>query len=197
MSENTYSPVYIRHELLRHYSVRKSSFKLWINKEFDYRSLVDAGFVYSGFGDEVFCFSCGIRISGWKSRSHAFLMHRSESPGCYFLQGFDLSVNDSKVKGKLSAIGFPLITANTILQFDQKIAEENVKHYSLKWPPQIDTKSTLNGIFELPTIDAKFKNPIIIPKSQFPKKLYRSINFSNSCKSKKIVWKHLKLKIGH
>lgn len=170
MSITCASTIYLRHELLRHYSVRKSTFKYWTNKEFPYISLVDAGFCFSGFGDEVFCFSCGIRVSGWKKTSHAFLMHRAQSPGCCFLRGYDLSIGESNTKGKLSIISYAQHSQTDLMYFDENVADENVEHYTFEWPPQIEIKSTITGFNELPDIFGYYKNPIIIPASDFPRK---------------------------
>ena len=170
MSKVNYSTIYLRHELLRHYSVRKSTFKNWINNEFKYHSLVDAGFCYSGFGDEVFCFSCGIRVSGWKSTSHAFLMHRAQSPGCNFLNGYDLSIGESNVKGKLALISTPKRSSSEYTQYDQNIAHENVENYTFAWPPQVDIKSSIAGLSELSEIFGHYKLPLVIPKPDLLRK---------------------------
>ena len=60
---------YVRHE-----SVRVSSFKSWHFPNIDYDKLVAAGFYYDNNGDEVICFCCGVRISGWQNTNHAFMI---------------------------------------------------------------------------------------------------------------------------
>ncbi len=55
---------YIRHELLRHESIRESTFEKWQNNKVNPRKLVSAGFYYDSNNDQVICFSCGIYFAG-------------------------------------------------------------------------------------------------------------------------------------
>ena len=47
--------------------------------------LATAGFVYTGKGDLVYCFCCGIRVKDWEPTDHAFSEHWTHSPNCNFL----------------------------------------------------------------------------------------------------------------
>lgn len=107
-----YAAVYVRHELLRHDCVRKSTFANWPNRDVDFRPLVSAGFYYAQKNDEVVCFSCGIKISGWTKDSHAYFLHRATAPTCKFLNGYDISINRLPVISHLSTVGLPMITSS-------------------------------------------------------------------------------------
>ena len=54
--------------------------------------------------------------------------------------------------------------------FDETVADENVKNYTFDWPPQVEVKSTITGLYELPEISGYFKNPLTIPASDLPRK---------------------------
>ncbi|VDI68390.1 baculoviral IAP repeat-containing protein 2/3 [Mytilus galloprovincialis] len=56
--------------------------------------LAEAGFYYSGSGNEVVCFSCGVRYNSWKRHDSAFEIHKRISPNCSFL-------SDERVKHNL------------------------------------------------------------------------------------------------
>ncbi|XP_071613459.1 E3 ubiquitin-protein ligase XIAP isoform X2 [Heliangelus exortis] len=48
-------------------------------------ALARAGFVYTGEGDKVECFSCNINIEGWASGDCAVERHKNLSPNCRFI----------------------------------------------------------------------------------------------------------------
>ncbi|NXU71719.1 XIAP ligase, partial [Oreotrochilus melanogaster] len=48
-------------------------------------ALARAGFVYTGEGDKVECFSCNINIEGWASGDCAMERHKNLSPHCRFI----------------------------------------------------------------------------------------------------------------
>ena len=75
MSNEKCSSVYLRHELLRHECVRKSTFHDWPNKNFDFRSLVKAGFYYSKNSDEVIAVEYEYAI-GLKIHTHILCIER-------------------------------------------------------------------------------------------------------------------------
>ena len=50
------------------------------------RDLSEAGFVYSGSGDECFCFHCGIRAKHWKPWDDAKKEHLKHSPNCHYIR---------------------------------------------------------------------------------------------------------------
>ncbi|XP_071160483.1 baculoviral IAP repeat-containing protein 7-like [Mytilus edulis] len=47
--------------------------------------LAEAGFYYAGRGNEVVCFSCGVRYSSWTRNESAFEIHKRISPNCPFI----------------------------------------------------------------------------------------------------------------
>lgn len=49
------------------------------------KDLVEAGFVYTGHGDLVFCFKCGLTVSNWKEDDNPIDRHREKSQRCPFL----------------------------------------------------------------------------------------------------------------
>lgn len=49
-------------------------------------SLVEAGFFYTGRGDQVQCFSCGVTINDWEEDDDPWVQHAVWQPDCKFLQ---------------------------------------------------------------------------------------------------------------
>ncbi|VDI62724.1 Hypothetical predicted protein [Mytilus galloprovincialis] len=47
--------------------------------------LAEAGFYYAGRGNEVVCFSCGVRYSSWTRNESAFEIHKRISQNCPFI----------------------------------------------------------------------------------------------------------------
>ncbi|XP_052075900.1 baculoviral IAP repeat-containing protein 2-like isoform X2 [Mytilus californianus] len=47
--------------------------------------LAEAGFFYSGYDDEVVCYSCGVTHKNWKRYDSPFEIHKQISPSCSFL----------------------------------------------------------------------------------------------------------------
>jgi len=125
---SNFSSLYVRHELLRHNCVRKSTFKNWPNKnKSNYNELVAAGFYYSQHGDEVICFSCNIRISGWEAYSQPYFLHRALSPYCNFLKGYDLSINQLPLNGKLCAVSLPtLVPSSEFQEYDATVSQASI-----------------------------------------------------------------------
>lgn len=60
--------------------------------------LADAGFYYEGNGDEVVCFSCGVKYKGWKKGDNPMNVHRMLSPHCRFLNQGELNTGSNQVK---------------------------------------------------------------------------------------------------
>ena len=50
------------------------------------RELVEAGFVYTGCGDETFCFYCGTRLKDWKPSDFPKIEHNKFNSSCFFLK---------------------------------------------------------------------------------------------------------------
>lgn len=49
------------------------------------KDLVEAGFVYTGDKDLVFCFKCGLLIGGWREDHNAVVRHQEQNKNCPFL----------------------------------------------------------------------------------------------------------------
>lgn len=60
--------------------------------------LADAGFYYEGNGDEVVCYSCGVKYKGWKKGDNPIYVHRMLSPHCRFINedGMNTKTNRSR-----------------------------------------------------------------------------------------------------
>ena len=52
----------------------------------DYQLMAEAGFVYTGQEDLVFCFHCGIKLDRWSKDMEPLLRHKEESPTCSFMR---------------------------------------------------------------------------------------------------------------
>ena len=52
----------------------------------DYQSMAEAGFVYTGQEDLVYCFSCNIKLDRWSKHMEPLLRHEEESPTCAFVR---------------------------------------------------------------------------------------------------------------
>ena len=48
--------------------------------------MAEAGFVYAGQEDLVYCFSCNIKLDGWTKHMDPLLRHKEESPTCSFVR---------------------------------------------------------------------------------------------------------------
>jgi len=46
----------------------------------------EAGFVYTGQEDLIYCFSCNIKLDGWTKHMDPLLRHKEESPTCSFVR---------------------------------------------------------------------------------------------------------------
>lgn len=53
--------------------------------------LAQAGFYYTGDGDKVKCFSCGVTYQGWKQGDRPQVIHATISPTCSLVTGQDSS----------------------------------------------------------------------------------------------------------
>jgi hypothetical protein len=156
---------YIRHEFLRHESVRESTFQNWPQNKIDFHDLVSAGFYYESNGDEVICFSCNVRISGWSGSSHAFLVHRSLSPNCSFLKGTDISINRLAIGNYPNPVAVPLISSSEMNSIVSSF--DFVYGFSLERPNLKEVKNPF-GYGNLKEIDAYYTVPLKIPSSEKP-----------------------------
>ena len=51
-----------------------------------FQSMAEAGFVYTGQEDLVYCFNCNIKLDGWTKHMDPFLRHKEESSTCSFVK---------------------------------------------------------------------------------------------------------------
>ena len=66
----------------------------------DYQSMAEAGFVYTGQEDLVYCFSCNIKLDRWSKDMEPLLRHKEESPTCSFMRRILQAVKGEKGKTK-------------------------------------------------------------------------------------------------
>jgi hypothetical protein len=163
------SAEYIRHELLRHESVRAGTFQKWPQRNVNFHKLVSAGFYYESNGDEVICFSCNVRISGWVKSTHAFLMHRSLSPNCSFLKGTDISINRIAVGSLPDPLAMPLVCASELRNIREGFPFITGS-CNLERPPIKDVRynNYLPANGSLKEINTYYKSPVKIPASEKP-----------------------------
>ncbi|GFR79747.1 baculoviral IAP repeat-containing protein 2-like [Elysia marginata] len=50
-------------------------------------TLAKAGFSYTGSGDEVLCFSCGLHVDSWEKHHDPLVVHATRSPHCRLVTG--------------------------------------------------------------------------------------------------------------
>ena len=63
------------------------------------QDLAEAGFVYSGCGDECFCYHCGVRAKNWRPWDNAKKEHLEHSPQCRFIRTVYSTPAQDSVKG--------------------------------------------------------------------------------------------------
>ena len=71
----------------------------------DAHSMSEAGFVYTGQEDLVYCFSCNIKLDRWTKHMDPLLRHKEESPTCSFVRQ-QLQVIKGE-KGKVKSVVAP------------------------------------------------------------------------------------------
>nr|BDT61650.1 MAG: baculoviral IAP repeat-containing protein [Marsupenaeus japonicus endogenous nimavirus] len=68
---------------------RKKTFNTWPLEDKDLKErLIEAGFFYTGKGDHVICFQCGVGIRNWESYDDPLTQHAMWSPSCCFIHIF-------------------------------------------------------------------------------------------------------------
>ena len=75
---------------------RVCSFRTWpkyINPQ--PKELAEAGFVYTGCSDIVFCFYCGVRLKDWRPTDEALGEHKRWGKKCGFLEMMTTTDMDS------------------------------------------------------------------------------------------------------
>ena len=74
-------------EVMSSYKNRYSTFAKWPKQMAQQPTmLVQAGFYYSGNGDYVTCFHCGISLKEWESQDDVVLEHKKWAPECKYLR---------------------------------------------------------------------------------------------------------------
>ena len=87
------------------YDERRSRFNsftlppLW-EGALDAQLMAEAGFVYTGQKDLVYCFSCNIKLDGWTKHMDPLLRHKEESPTCSFVRQQLQAIKGEKKKVK-------------------------------------------------------------------------------------------------
>ncbi|XP_044019466.1 death-associated inhibitor of apoptosis 1-like [Aphidius gifuensis] len=73
--------------LYRVESNRRESFETWpLAHLLDIFELASAGFYYTGVGNFVCCFECGVKINDWTSGDNPWLEHHRNKPSCRFVR---------------------------------------------------------------------------------------------------------------
>ncbi|XP_075018483.1 E3 ubiquitin-protein ligase XIAP isoform X1 [Calonectris borealis] len=70
---------------------RLNSFHNWpLNGQLTPKELANAGFYYTGVGDQVACFCCGGKLKKWEPSDRAWSEHKRHFPKCFFVLGRDV-----------------------------------------------------------------------------------------------------------
>ncbi|NXS92879.1 XIAP ligase, partial [Jacana jacana] len=70
---------------------RLKSFHNWpLNSQLTPNELANAGFYYTGVGDQVACFCCGGKLKHWEPSDRAWSEHKRHFPKCFFVLGRDV-----------------------------------------------------------------------------------------------------------
>ncbi|NXJ61620.1 XIAP ligase, partial [Rostratula benghalensis] len=70
---------------------RLKSFHNWpLNGQLTPKELANAGFYYTGVGDQVACFCCGGKLNHWEPSDRAWSEHKRHFPKCLFVLGRDV-----------------------------------------------------------------------------------------------------------
>ncbi|NXU87232.1 XIAP ligase, partial [Xiphorhynchus elegans] len=70
---------------------RLKSFHNWpLNGQLTPQELANAGFYYTGVGDQVACFCCGGKLKDWEPSDRAWSEHKRHFPKCLFVLGRDV-----------------------------------------------------------------------------------------------------------
>ena len=80
----------------KYYEQRLKTFCTWPKQMLpDKYALAKAGFLYTGEGDKVVCYRCGVPIFDWERTDNALNEHKRWSPCCEYLKmiGWNDGVN--------------------------------------------------------------------------------------------------------
>ncbi|XP_071425495.1 E3 ubiquitin-protein ligase XIAP isoform X3 [Pithys albifrons albifrons] len=70
---------------------RLKSFHNWpLGGQLTPKELANAGFYYTGVGDQVACFCCGGKLKNWEPSDRAWSEHKRHFPKCLFVLGRDV-----------------------------------------------------------------------------------------------------------
>lgn len=122
--------LYVRHELLRHESIRL--FTLIAAKISNKDFIASSGFYYCEENSSLLCFSCNLSIQ--ESTESPFSLHLRLSPDCNFLNGSDVSISQNK--SLLLILGSPQIINRDWLykNYEKKYCERVFSKYNFKKP---------------------------------------------------------------
>nr|XP_054497160.1 E3 ubiquitin-protein ligase XIAP isoform X4 [Agelaius phoeniceus] len=86
---------------------RLKSFHNWpLNGQLTPQELANAGFYYTGVGDQVACFCCGGKLKNWEPGDRAWSEHRRHFPKCLFVLGRDVgNVSSESISSDLGISG--------------------------------------------------------------------------------------------
>lgn len=86
---------------------RLKSFHNWpLNGQLTPQELANAGFYYTGVGDQVACFCCGGKLKNWEPTDRAWSEHRRHFPKCLFVLGRDVgNVSSDSIPAELGVSG--------------------------------------------------------------------------------------------
>ncbi|NWV06752.1 XIAP ligase, partial [Ptilonorhynchus violaceus] len=86
---------------------RLKSFHNWpLNGQLTAQELANAGFYYTGVGDQVACFCCGGKLKNWEPSDRAWSEHKRHFPKCLFVLGRDVgNVSSESIPAELGISG--------------------------------------------------------------------------------------------
>ncbi|NWT84640.1 XIAP ligase, partial [Lanius ludovicianus] len=86
---------------------RLKSFHNWpLNGQLTPQELANAGFYYTGVGDQVACFCCGGKLKNWEPSDRAWSEHKRHFPKCLFVLGRDVgNVSSESIPAELGISG--------------------------------------------------------------------------------------------
>ena len=69
------------------YDQRLKSFNNWpLQIKQTSQDMAQAGFIYTGSSDRVFCFECKVGLKRWESNDNVWLEHKKWSPSCQYIR---------------------------------------------------------------------------------------------------------------
>ncbi|KAM9274031.1 E3 ubiquitin-protein ligase XIAP isoform 1-T5 [Morus bassanus] len=103
MSDNWYP----KHPAMCSEETRLKSFHSWpLNGQLTPKELANAGFYYTGVGDQVACFCCGGKLKNWEPGDRAWSEHKRHFPKCFFVLGRDVgNVPSESIPAELGRSG--------------------------------------------------------------------------------------------